>query len=142
MQCVLRQNHNDKLQSLSDTSVKINGTVTLEIVVGDILTMDGCVVGQLVGKKPTPEMAPFLPNFDQDLQKHTEHTEYSIEDGGVIPCKNKSTLPNASKLMLVQSSAAPDLKIGVSALLNILDAGEIMQAGTLNIPILSSFPAD
>lgn len=87
-------------------------------------------------------MAPFLPNFAADLAVHDEKTGYSILDGGVIPCSTKSTLPNAEKLILVQSSKEPSLDAAVCSVLGILDAAEIMKAQTVSIPPLSSFAND
>lgn len=49
-------------------------------------------------------MAEHLPNFTEDLKKHDELTGFTLEDGGIIPCAHKSTLPNAEKLILVQNS--------------------------------------
>ena len=49
-------------------------------------------------------MVAHLPNFEEDLKKHDELTGYTLEDGGIIPCSHKSTLPIAEKLILVQNS--------------------------------------
>lgn len=74
------------------------------------------------------------------MKEHKAFAEFGIEDGGVLPCKEKGTLPNADKLILVQSSHDKNLEVGIMSLLNVLDAAEIMGAGTLSIPMLHSFP--
>lgn len=145
MQTVFDDMANHELELLSDTSCKVNKLVTVELMVGtaaDVLSQPGTVVGLLRGKQPTEETQPFLPNFEADLKTHDELTGYSIEDGGVIPCSNKSTLPSAEKFLLVQVSAEPNLEAGVAAVLNILDAAELMTAQTVSIPALKSFFVD
>ena len=54
--------------------------------------------------------------------------------------KGKSTLPNASHFIVVQSSKEPNLDVGIISTLNILDCAELMKAGTVSIPKLSSYP--
>ena len=54
--------------------------------------------------------------------------------------KGKSTLPNASQFIVVQSSKEPSLEVGIVSTLNILDCAELMKAGTVSIPMLSSYP--
>ena len=54
--------------------------------------------------------------------------------------KGKSTLPNASQFIVVQSSKEPNLDVGIISTLNILDCAELMKAGTVSIPMLSSYP--
>lgn len=81
-----------------------------------------------------------MPNLEAELQKHKDHTHEDILDGGVLPVNGKSNLPNAEKFIVVQSSQNPDFEVGIISLLNILDAAELMKAGTVSIPMLSSFP--
>jgi hypothetical protein len=54
--------------------------------------------------------------------------------------KGKSTLPNASQFIVVQSSKEPNLDVGIVSTLNILDCAELIKAGTVSIPMLSSYP--
>ena len=52
----------------------------------------------------------------------------------------KSTLPSADKFIIVASSKEQNLDVGIVSTLNILDAAELMKAGTVSIPMLRSFP--
>lgn len=103
IQTVLRRMQNDKIQQLSQAACKVNDLIMIELVIGNILQMNGAIVGELVNKKPTREIEHLLPNFEEELAKHKKDTEYCIEDGGVLPCgKNKVKLDYAECLLLVQ----------------------------------------
>ena len=97
IQTAIWQLRNDALKKINDYSVLVKDKITIDIVKGDILQMDDCVVGQLKKTKPDADLAQFLPNFDKDLEKYYQETVYkihkdgkkdiyTIEDGGVIPC--------------------------------------------------------
>ena len=78
------------------------------------------------------DLAPFLPDFDKDLETYYENTVYhihkkpgkkdiyTIEDGGGIPCIGVGKLPNAKQLILCQASKEPNEEVVVASILNII----------------------
>ena len=100
----------------------------------------GTLVCELKNQKPVEQFAEFLPDLDEELNRHEMFTEYTIKDGGVIPCRSCPVSEHADKMILVQSSEEESVEIGICSLLNILDAAEVMESGTVTIPLLSSFP--
>ena len=119
MQHVFPERCNYRIKSLGQYSCEVNENLTIEIVVGEHLKMDGAVVGILNKQKPTPEIAQYVPNWDADLAKFMEKTflkdmkedaikkeenpdTYDINDGGVVACKTTGGLAPATHLMLCQ----------------------------------------
>ena len=74
MQHVFPERCNYNIKSLDQFSCEVNESLTIEIVVGDHLKMDGAVVGILKNQKPTPEVEPYLLNWDADYALFMEKT--------------------------------------------------------------------
>ena len=66
----------------------------------------GTLVCELKDKQPVEAMAEqfaeHLPNFDDEMKKHEEYTECTIENAGVLPCNACPITQNAEKMILVQ----------------------------------------
>ena len=116
---MLPERCNYNIKSLGQFSCEVNECLTIELVVGEHLKMDGAVVGILKKQKPTPEVAPYLPNWDADYAKFLEKTylkdmkedaikrnddpdAYDINNGGVVPCTTTGDLTTATHLILCQ----------------------------------------
>ena len=52
-----------------------NKKLEIEIVKGDIVDEEGCVVGTVVDNEPTAPWKPHLPDFAGELAKHVTHAE-------------------------------------------------------------------
>ena len=74
MQHVFPEMCNYNIKSTGQYSCVVNDCLTIEIHIGDPLKQDGAVIGILKKQKPTPEIAPYLPNWDKDYDKFCEKT--------------------------------------------------------------------
>lgn len=140
IQTAMKQFNNDQITNTGDDSCKINNLIQINIKVGDPLAGAGAVVGQLMEKKPTAEIATSLPSFDDDLKKLEEHTRYSVSDGGCICVKANPLTNGSTNLILCQASSSPNLDAGITGVLNILDLAESVKATEVDVPMLPSFP--
>ena len=76
------------------------------------------------------------------IKKNDNPDTYDINDGGVVPCTTTGGLSPATHLILCQQCDGENLEIGVTSILNCLDAAEVMKVGVVNLPVFSSLPAD
>lgn len=67
---------NNQIEKLSLDSFLINKRITIEFVLSEALQMDGCVVGQVVEGKSTPEL---IENFGSIIDKDIEEYEREAE---------------------------------------------------------------